>query len=119
VVVHESTPTTTAPPSTSSAVAAPSQTIPPLNGSLQQPHETSATYSFTAEGPTEVSVSWTPTTTLSLTVSCQSGVQTEQGSSTISVAIPDPDGPCYLALKEMLVQYDAVNYTITIGPAGG
>lgn len=129
VVVHESSPTTTtttAPPttttvapSTSSAVAAPSQTLPPFNGSLQQPHDTSATYSFTETGPTEVSVSWTPATTLSLSVSCQSGVQTEEGSSTISVAIPDPEGPCDIALKEMLVQYDAVNYTITIGPEGG
>jgi hypothetical protein len=100
-------------------VAAPSQSIPPLYGSLQQPHDTSATYSFSAEGATEVSVSWAPSTTLSLTVSCQSGVQTEDGSSTISVAIPDPDGPCDLVLKEMLVQYDAVNYTIVIGPEGG
>jgi hypothetical protein len=66
-----------------------------------------------------VSVSWSPTTTLSLYVSCPDGSQTGEGTSSVSVVLPDADGACELTLKLILVQYNAVSYTLTIAPAGG
>jgi hypothetical protein len=35
------------------------------------------------------------------------------------VVIPNAAGPCDLVLKETVVQYVAVPYTVTIGPEGG
>jgi hypothetical protein len=35
------------------------------------------------------------------------------------VVIPNADGPCDLVLKETVVQYVGVPYTVTIGPEGG
>ncbi len=66
-----------------------------------------------------ISASWSPTDSLSLSVSCPDGSQTSEGTSSVAVVIPDADGPCDLTLKETLVQYDAVSYTLTIAPAGG
>jgi hypothetical protein len=128
VVVHESsatpatpttTTTTTTRPSTAGVVTAPTQPVTPLDGSLQQPDDASATYSFAGQGSVEVSVSWTPSTTLSLTVTCGSDTQVQEGSSSISMLLPDAEGPCDLVLKEMLVQYVAVSYTGMVGPGGG
>jgi len=52
-------------------------------------------------------------------VSCPDGYQTAEGTSSIAVVLPDADGACELTVKEMLVQYAAISYTLTIGPAGG
>jgi hypothetical protein len=64
----------------------------------------------------KVSVSSTSTVPLLLTVSCPEGIVTQAGSSLFSVSIPDADGPCDMVLKETVVQYVAVPYTITVGP---
>ena len=66
-----------------------------------------------------ISASWSPTDSLSLSVSCPDGSQTAEGTTSVAVVIPDADGPCDLTLKIMLVQYDAISYTLTIAPAGG
>jgi len=66
-----------------------------------------------------VSASWPGTSTLSLTVTCPQGTQTEKGSSSVAIPLLNDDGPCVVSLKETLVAYDAVLYTVTIGPASG
>jgi hypothetical protein len=66
-----------------------------------------------------VSASWPTTTTLSLSVSCPTGTQTAVGASSVSVVIQDADGYCELTLKETLVQYNTVSYTVTVASAGG
>jgi hypothetical protein len=35
------------------------------------------------------------------------------------VAVSDSDGPCETTLKETVVEYDPVAYTLTIGPSPG
>jgi len=90
-----------------------------MTGDLEQPFDASATYAFTGAGAMRVSVSWPSTITLSLSVSCPDGAQSAEGASYVAVVIPDADGPCDLTLKETLVQYDVVSYTLTIAPAGG
>jgi hypothetical protein len=35
------------------------------------------------------------------------------------VALPNATGACDLTLKETIVQYDAVAYTLTVGPSDG
>jgi hypothetical protein len=56
---------------------------------------------------------------LSLTVACPAGTLTEQGSSRIVLPIPDATGACEVTLKETVVQYDAVPYTLTVEAADG
>jgi hypothetical protein len=122
VVVKESSPTTTTTtvaPTSGNAAAAPAQTVTPREGSLQQPYDTSATAVFNGQGAMDVTATWTPSTTLSLTVSCGGSTQQVEGTSTASVVIPDASGTCTAVLKEMLVQYDGVSYALTIGPEGG
>jgi hypothetical protein len=113
------TTTTTVPPTAGVAVTTPAPGIPRQYGSLQQPDDASASFAFTGEGSMVVAVSWTPSTTLSLTVTCPSGAQVQQGTTTISMVIPDAEGPCDLSLKEMLVESVPVSYTFTIGPESG
>ncbi len=113
------TTTTTTTPAPGSG-SAPAQPAPQArSGDLQQPFDSSATYAFTGAGSMRISVSWSPSDSLSLSVSCPNGAQTAEGTSSVAVVILDADGPCDLTLKEMLVQYDAVSYTLTIAPAGG
>lgn len=115
------TTTTTATPADGSNVAAAVQTVTPItmSGALQQPDDASATYPFSGAGSMQVSASSTSSAPLLLTVTCPEGTLDEAGSSFVSVVIPDADGPCDLVLKETLVQYVAVPYTLTIGPEGG
>ncbi len=91
-----------------------------FSGSLQQPDLSTASYSFSGVGSMQVSASWTPApTTLSVTVTCPAGTLTEEGTSTLSVALPDADGACETTIKETVVDYAAVSYTLTIGPTPG
>ena len=115
------TTTTAAAPADGAGVAAPVQTVAPteLSGNLQQPDDASASYPFTGAGSMEVSASSTSSVPLLLTVTCPQGTVDQAGSSSVSVVIPDADGPCDLVLKETVVQYVAVPYTLTIGPEGG
>lgn len=121
ITAPATTTTTTAPATKGSAIgAAPAQPAPQtLTGDLQQPDDASANYAFTGSGAMRISVSWSPTTTLSLFVSCPDGSQTAEGASSVAVVLPDADGACELTLKETLVQYNAVSYTLTIAPTGG
>jgi hypothetical protein len=52
-------------------------------------------------------------------VSCPDGSEAAEGASSVAVVLPDADGDCELTLKETLVQYAGVSYTLTIAPAGG
>jgi hypothetical protein len=115
------TTTTTAAPAAGSNLAAAVQTVTPItmSGALQQPDDASASYPFTGVGTMQVSASSTSSAPLLLTVTCPAGTLDEAGSSFVSVVIPNADGPCDLVLKETVVQYVAVPYTLTIGPEGG
>jgi hypothetical protein len=121
ITAPATTTTTTAPAAKGSAIgAAPAQPAPQtLTGDLQQPDAASANYAFTGSGAMRISVSWSPTTTLSLFVSCPDGSQTAEGASSVAVVLPDANGACELTLKEALVQYNVVSYTLTIAPTGG
>jgi hypothetical protein len=116
------TTTTTTPSSTTTttqAAPAPAQTefYP---GSLQQPNLFSASYPFSGTGSMQVSASWNPaTTSLSLTMTCPEGTQSAEGTSGVTVTLPDADGACEATIKEILVDYDAISYTLTIGPSQG
>lgn len=123
-----STPTTTAPASatppggTTGGVASPVQPAVPTEtqtGDLQQPDDASANYSFTGSGSMTISATWTTASTLSLTVTCPGGSQTAEGASKVDVVLPDTDGACEATLRETVVEYDDVPYTLTIGPTGG
>jgi len=110
--------TTTAPAAATEPPTAPTET---KGGSLQQPNLATASYPFSASGAMQVSATWTPAaTTLSLTVTCNAVTQgAQEGSSPLTVSLPDADGPCEATLKETVVEYDAVPYSLTIGPAQG
>ena len=115
------TTTTTTSPASGASVAAAIHPAAPIviPGDLQQPDDASATYTFTGAGPMQVSASSTSSVPLLLTVSCPAGSVDEAGSSLVSVVIPDATGPCDVVLKETVVQYVAVPFTLTIGPEGG
>jgi putative aminopeptidase FrvX len=88
-------------------------------GALQQPDAASASYAFAGDGSMVVSATWEPDATLSLSVTCPAGTQTQEGTSSISIEIADANGPCDVRLKEMIVQYAAVSYTVTVAPEDG
>jgi hypothetical protein len=88
-------------------------------GTLQQPDSPTAVFTFTGVGNVQVSVTSAIDTPLLLTVSCPEGGASQQGSSSVTAEVPDADGPCDLVVKEVLVQYLAVPYTVTIGPGSG
>ena len=91
-----------------------------LSGSLQQPDLSTASYPFSGVGSMQVSASWSPaSTTLSVTVTCPAGTLTEEATTTLTVAIPDADGACEATIKETSSTYEAVSYTLTIGPTQG
>ncbi|MGO8859755.1 MAG: hypothetical protein ACLQRH_03160 [Acidimicrobiales bacterium] len=121
-VTPESTTTTTPPSSTTTTTQAPPPPAPTeaYSGSLQQPNLSMASYPFSGVGPMQVSASWSPASTpLSVTVTCPEGSKTMQATTTVTVAIPDADGACEATIEETLVAYEAVSYTLTIGPAQG
>jgi hypothetical protein len=67
----------------------------------------------------QVSASWSSTLSLSLTVSCPAGVQTKEGPSSLTISLADATGACEVTLKETVVQYDAIPYTLTVSPVDG
>lgn len=113
------TPTTTA-PNGSSVGAAPAQPAPTIiTGDLQQPDDATNSYTFVGAGSMRVTATGPTSPTLSLTVVCPAGTQSAEGSTSVTVLLSDADGTCAVTLKEMVVQYDAVSYRLTIAPAGG
>jgi hypothetical protein len=123
VATAHTTPTTTTTTvttlGTAAAPAQPTAQSETYNGDLQQPDDSSATYSFTGVGSMSVSASWSGSYTLSLTVSCPSGTQTEEGTSSVTVVITDGTGACVTTLRETQVQYNIIGYTLNIGPTSG
>jgi hypothetical protein len=115
---HTSSSTTTT-VATSTAPAPPPVPTETYTGDLQQPDDSQATYSFTGSGPMQVSVSWSGPYTLSLSVSCPSGTQNQEGASAFTVVIPDGTGACVTTVRETQMQYNEIPYTLTIGPASG
>jgi hypothetical protein len=113
------TTTTVAPSGTAAAPMQPSAQSETYTGDLQYPDDSSATYSFTGSGSMEVSASWSGPYILSLSVSCPSGTQSSQGPSPVTVVMTDGTGACVTTLKETQVQYNAVGYTLNIGPTPG
>jgi hypothetical protein len=114
------TTTTTAPPSGSTVATTPVQPAPVTStGDLVYPDDSTATTTFFGVGAMRVTATWPTTPTVSLTVTCPGGGQSAQGSSMVTVLLPVTGGNCIVTLKELLVQFDAVNYTLTIAPAGG
>jgi hypothetical protein len=114
------TTTTTAPPSGSTVATAPAPPTPFITtGDLAYPDDSTASFPFAGAGAMRVTVTWQTTPTLSLTVTDCGATQTAQGSSPLTVLLPDADGTCLVTLKELLVQYDMVTYKLTAGPAGG
>jgi hypothetical protein len=88
-------------------------------GYLQPPSDTSTTYRFNGEGTTEVSVTWSSSTYLSLNVTCSGFNQTTGGSSVISMSIPDAQGTCQAVLSEPAPANAVVSYTLTVNPSSG
>jgi hypothetical protein len=88
-------------------------------GYLEPPDNTSVLYSFTAEGTTQVAVTWPTSTVLTLSVDCGNGPQSSQGSSSVTVVAPATSGQCQATLSEPATATDTVSYTLTIGPADG
>jgi hypothetical protein len=118
------TSTTSVPPAGPGLAAATTQTTQPADkfartGTLQQPDIPFASYTFYGVGSMTVSATWTFATPLSLTVTCPGGAQTRVETSPISVMIPNAGGDCSTVLKETLVQYDAVDFTLKVGPTDG
>jgi hypothetical protein len=112
--------TTTSAPGGSSVGAAPAQPATTVRtGDLQQPYGSTNSYTFYGAGSMRVTATWPTSPTLSLTVVCPASTQTAQGSSFVSVLLPVADGACEVTLKELVVQYDAVSYRLTIAPSGG
>jgi hypothetical protein len=112
------TTTTTAP----SAAAATSGTTPvqpqTFPGDLQYPDAAMAVIPFTGSGSMRITATWTPMTALSISATCPGGSGSNEGPSGISVVIPDADGSCDIVLKETVVQWDDVSYTVTVVPSG-
>jgi hypothetical protein len=67
----------------------------------------------------QVSATWSSTLSLSLTVSCPEETQTEEGPSSLTIPLADATGACEVTLKELVVQYDAISYTLTVSPVDG
>ena len=67
----------------------------------------------------QISVLWSGTTYLTMTVSCPSGSQNVGGTSAMAASLPDAAGNCRATVSEPSSESTALTYTITIGPAGG
>jgi hypothetical protein len=123
---------TTVPPSVTTTIAASpttSTTVGPppavpsdrtvAQGYLDPPLQTSNGYGFTGTGAMEVSVEWSGSTYLTMTVGCPNGSQSVGGTSAMAASLPNASGSCRATVSEPASETSALTYTITIGPAGG
>jgi hypothetical protein len=112
---------TTSPPTTAAAVS--NTTTPPgvTNQGYLQPslNNSSATYSFTGQGPSRVSVTWSGSTYLTLQVTCTGFNQSTGGSSAMALSIPNAQGQCQATLSEPTTENTTVSYTLSVTPTGG
>ena len=88
-------------------------------GYLDPPAQTSGQYGFTGDGAMEISVVWSGSTYLTMTVSCPNGSQNVGGTSAMAASLPDAQGSCVATVSEPASESTSLTYTITIGPAGG
>jgi hypothetical protein len=88
-------------------------------GYLEPPDNTSAVYPFSADGPTQVSVTWPSAATLNLTVTCPDGTATGEGAASVTVTAPGTAGLCQATLAEPESESATVSYSVTIGPVAG
>ena len=112
------TTTTTVTTTTSASSATPADRIQ-TQGYLNPPLQTSNGYGFTGTGAMQISVVWSGTTYLTMTVSCPSGSQSVGGTSAMAASLPDASGSCRATVSEPTSESASLTYTITIGPAGG
>jgi hypothetical protein len=110
--------TTTVPPTTTTTQP---PTLPAdrtqTEGDLDPPVQTSNAFAFTGTGAMQISVVWSGSTYLSMTVSCANGSQTVGGTSAMEASLPDATGSCEATVTEPSSESTALTYTITIGPA--
>jgi hypothetical protein len=116
--------TTTLPPSTTTTTTTiPSASLPAdrtqTQGYLDPPLQTFNRYGFTGTGAMEISVLWSDTTYLTMSVSCPSGSQSVGGTAAMAASLPDASGSCLATVSEPASETASLTYTITIGPAGG
>lgn len=113
--------TTTVPPTTTTTTQPAS--LPDdrteTEGYLDPPAQTSGQYGFTGDGAMEISVVWSGSTYLTMTVSCPNGSQNVGGTSAMAASLPDVLGSCVATVGEPASESASLTYTITIGPAGG
>ena len=88
-------------------------------GYLDPPLQTSNGYGFTGTGAMQISVLWSGTIYLTMSISCPNGNQNVGGTSAMAASLPDATGNCRATVSEPSSESAALTYTITIGPAGG
>ncbi len=115
------TTTTTGATTTTTTAAPASQPADRMQaqGYLSPPLQTSNVYGFTGTGAMQISVLWSGSTYLTMTVGCPSGGQSVGGTSAMAASLPDASGSCRATVSEPSSESAALTYTITIGPAGG
>jgi hypothetical protein len=67
----------------------------------------------------QISVLWSGTTYLTMTVQCPNGSQSVGGTSAMEATLPDASGSCLATVSEPASESTPLTYTITIGPSGG
>ncbi len=113
------TTTTQATTTTTSPIASQPADRTQTQGYLEPPLQTSNGYGFTGTGAMQISVLWSGTTYLTMTVTCPNGAQNVGGTSAMEASLPDASGSCRATVSEPSSETTALTYTITIGPAGG
>lgn len=115
------TTTTTVPAATTTTSPATQQPADRMDtqGYLDPPLQPSNGYGFTGTGAMQISVLWSGTTYLTMTVSCPSGSQSVGGTSAMAASLSQASGSCRATVTEPSSESVALTYTISIGPAGG
>jgi hypothetical protein len=118
-----STTTTSLATTTTTTTASPAASQPAdrmqTQGYLDPPLQASNGYGFTGTGAMQISVLWSGTTYLTMSISCPNGNQNVGGTSAMEASLPDATGNCRATVGEPSSESAALTYTITIGPAGG
>jgi len=111
--------TTTQTTTTTSPLASQPADRMQTQGYLDPPLQTSDGYGFTGTGAMQISVLWSGTTYLTMTVTCPNGTQNVGGTSAMEASLPDASGSCRATVSEPSSETAALTYMITIGPGGG
>jgi hypothetical protein len=115
--------TTTTGATTTTTTAGPAASQPAdrmqTQGYLDPPLQTSNGYGFTGTGAMQISVLWSGTTYLTMSISCPNGNQNVGGTSAMEASLPDATGDCRATVSEPSSETAALTYTITIGPGAG